>query len=200
MLIVDSKSRLKRLESCQKFANASFMKNQVLNGKEKIQQQKNAGKTLFQSDYMKDIKKIDEDIKSALKARNEDALTALRLLKTAIINKEKELRRELEVSEALQVVNTLSKQRRDSIEQYDKFDRKDLADKERAELKVLQEYLPPTLSEEELIQVIKQVISESGATNPKEMGAVMKAVMVKVAGCADGKHVSSLVVKLLQSK
>lgn len=149
---------------------------------------------------MKDFKKIDEDLKKALKDRDEDRLRVLRLFKTAIRNKEVELKRSLKENEYLQVATTLVKQRRESIEQFKKCGREDLVESEEKELKVLTEYLPPALSEEELIKIIKEAIHETGATGPKEMGNVMKVVMGKVAGRADGKIVSSLVVKMLQPK
>jgi hypothetical protein len=147
---------------------------------------------------MRDIKKIDEDLRVALKDRDEDCLRTLRMLKTAIRNKEVELKRKLEDEESLRVINTLAKQRRESIEQFNKGGRADLVEVEERELKILLEYLPPALSEEELIDIVKEAIAESGASSPKEMGRVMKLVVGKVAGRADGKTVSSLVVKLLQ--
>lgn len=147
---------------------------------------------------MKDIKKIDEDLKIALKDRDEDCLRALRMLKTSIRNKEVELKRSLESNEYLQIVNTLVKQRRESIEQFEKGGRQDLVGPEKKEIEILAAYLPPALPEEELVNIIKEAIKESGASSPKEMGKVMKLVMGKVAGRADGKQVGSLVTKMLQ--
>lgn len=149
---------------------------------------------------MKDIQKIGEDLKRALKSHDHDLVRTLRLLKTALRNKEVELNASLGDKEHLQVVNTLIKQRRESIEQFTKCGRLDLADSEEKEMAILQDYLPPALSEDELAGIIQQVIEESGALGPKEMGKVMKLVMEKVTGRADGKHVSSLVAKLLQLK
>lgn len=149
---------------------------------------------------MNDIKKIDEDLKKAIKERDTDRLQTLRALKTALHNKKVELIRALEDRECLQVVNTLVKQRRESIEQFEKGGRLDLVATEKKELEILLAYLPPSLSEEELANIVKEAISESGASDPKDMGIVMKIVMGKVTGRADGKAVSSLVAKLLQSK
>lgn len=148
---------------------------------------------------MKDIKKLDEDLKAAMKSKNEDALRALRMLKTAIKNKEVELIRPLEDKEYLQVINTLVKQRRESVEQFEKSGRQDLADIEKKEIEILAEYLPPSLSEDELTKIIEEAIKETGASSPADMGKVMKAAMGKIAGRADGKEVSALVSKKLQS-
>lgn len=149
---------------------------------------------------MRDIKKIGDDIKEALKARDEDRLRALRALKTAIRNKEVELKRPLEEREYIQIVNMLVKQRRESIDHFEKGGRKDLAVLEEEEIKILADYLPPSLSEEELSSIIDQAISESGASTPKDIGKVMKIVMEKIGGRADGRLVNSMTAKKLQMK
>jgi uncharacterized protein YqeY len=149
---------------------------------------------------MFDPKKIDEDLRNALKAKDECRLIAIRTLKTALKNKQVELMRPPSEAEFYQVVNTMVKQRRESIEQFEKGGRHDLASAEKRELDFLQRYLPPALSEEELVRIINDAIAESGAAGPKDMGVVMKAIKDKVAGRADGKFVSSLVIKCLQPK
>ena len=121
-------------------------------------------------------------------------LTALRMLKSALMNKSIEKGRALEASEELQVVSTLVKQRRDSIEQFTAGGRIDLADKEQAEIVVLETYLPAAVSGEELERVVAAAVAETGASGPKDMGKVMKAVMSALSGkTVDGKKVSELV-------
>ena len=149
---------------------------------------------------MSSIKRIDEDLRSALRSKDEDALRAIRAIKTALKNKSVELGAELKDQEALQVVRTLVKQCKDSIEQFKNGGRDDLAEAEQKELVTLESYLPPSLSEEEIEKIIDEAISETGASSPKEMGIVMKAVMQKTGGNADGKLVSSLVAKKIQAK
>ncbi len=129
-----------------------------------------------------------------MKAKDAPRLSALRMLKAALMNKGVEKNRALEASEEVQVVSMLVKQRRDSIEQFTKGGRADLADKERTEIGVLEAYLPPSVSPEELAQAVAQAVSETGATGPKDMGKVMKAVMAQFAGkTVDGKAVNELV-------
>ncbi|MFN7978967.1 MAG: GatB/YqeY domain-containing protein [Vicinamibacterales bacterium] len=141
---------------------------------------------------------ITADIAAAMKARDTTRLTALRMLKTALTNKSIEKGRALDGSEDLQVVNALVKQRRDSIEQFEAAGRRELADKERAEIVVLDAYLPPAASPEELAAAIDAAVASTGATSAKDMGKVMKAVMAGLAGkTVDGKQVNELVRKKL---
>jgi uncharacterized protein len=138
--------------------------------------------------------RLSSDIAVAMKAKDAARLSALRMLKAALMNKGVEKNRALEAGEELQVVSMLVKQRRDSIEQFTKGGRADLADKERAEIGFLEAYLPPSVSAEELAHAVAQAISETGATGPKDMGKVMKAVMAQFAGkTVDGKLVNELV-------
>jgi uncharacterized protein YqeY len=133
-----------------------------------------------------------------MKARDSSRLSALRMLKAAIMNKGVEKGRDLEDAEVLQVVASLVKQRRDSIEQFAKAGRTDLVEKETGELAVLQAYLPPSASPEEIDAAVAEAIAETGATSPKDMGKVMKAVMPKLAGKnADGKAVNEAVRRTL---
>lgn len=141
---------------------------------------------------------LTTDIATAMKARDTTKLTALRMLKTALTNKSIEKSRALDGAEELQVVNALVKQRRDSIEQFEAAGRQELADKERAEIGVLEAYLPPSASADELAAAVDAAVASTGATTAKDMGKVMKAVMAALAGkTVDGKQVNELVRKTL---
>lgn len=130
-------------------------------------------------------------IGAAMKARDQTTLDALRMLKTALTNKAVEKGRELDDAEAMQVVGTLVKQRRDSIEQFTKGGRQDLADKEAAEIRVLERYLPAAATPEEIAAAVDAAIAETGAASAKDLGKVMKAAMARLAGkSADGKAVN----------
>jgi uncharacterized protein len=138
--------------------------------------------------------KLSGDIGIAMKAKDATRLTALRMLKTALTNKSIEKGRALEAAEELQVVSSLVKQRRDSIEQFTAGGRADLAAKEQAEIVVLETYLPPSVSTEELEAAVAQAVADTGAAGPKDMGKVMKAVMAAFSGkTVDGKKVNELV-------
>ncbi len=145
------------------------------------------------------LDQIHTDLKEAMKSRDSLKLGALRMILTAVKNKEKEVRRELEEREVLQIISNQIKQRKDSIEQYRKGGREDLAQKEEQELKLLQEYMPQQLSREELEEMVKQTIDEVGASTVKDLGKVMKAIMPRVAGRADGKVVNQMVRTYLTS-
>ena len=141
---------------------------------------------------------VGADIAAAMKARDASRLSALRMLKAAIMNKGVEKGRDLDDTEVLQVVASLVKQRRDSIEQFSKAGRTDLVEKETGELTVLQAYLPPSATPEEINAAVAEAIAETGATSAKDMGKVMKAVMPKLAGKnADGKAVNEAVRRTL---
>ena len=142
--------------------------------------------------------KVAADITAAMKAKDAARLSALRMLKAAIMNKGVEKGRDLEDAEVLQVVSSLVKQRRDSIEQFGKAGRTDLVDKETGEIAVLEAYLPPAVSADEIDAAVAAAIAETGATSAKDMGKVMKAVMPKLAGKnADGKAVNEAVRRKL---
>lgn len=139
-------------------------------------------------------KTLSADIVTAMRAKDTTRLTALRMLKTALTNKSIEKGRALEAAEELQVVSQLVKQRRDSIEQFTKGGRQDLADKEQAEIVFLDSYLPPSASDDEIGTAVAAAITETGASSQKDMGRVMKAVMVALAGkTVDGKKVNEAV-------
>jgi len=141
---------------------------------------------------------VNADIAAAMKAKDSARLSALRMLKAAIMNKGIEKGHDLDDAEVLQVVASLVKQRRDSIEQFDKAGRADLVDKETGEIKVLEQYQPPAASADEIDAAVAAAIAETGAASAKDMGKVMKAVMPKLAGkTADGKTVNEAVRKRL---
>ena len=142
--------------------------------------------------------KVNAEITAAMKAREQVRLSSLRMLKAAIMNKGVEKNRDLDDAEVLQVVASLVKQRRESIEQFANAGRTDLVEKETAELSVLNQYLPPAASAEEIEAAVAAAIAETGAASPKDMGKVMKAVMPKLAGKnADGRAVNDAVRRKL---
>jgi len=141
--------------------------------------------------------KILQDMKEAMKARDQLRLSTLRLMVSEIKNREIDAKDELKDDEVLALIRKAVKQRRDSISQYEKGGRQDLADKEKAEMVILKAYLPEELSREELLTIIDEAVSATEASSPKEMGKVMKEVMPKVKGRADGKVVNELVRKRL---
>jgi uncharacterized protein len=142
--------------------------------------------------------KVAADITAAMKAKDAARLSALRMLKAAIMNRGVEKGRDLEDAEILQVVSSLVKQRRDSIEQFSKAGRTDLVEKETGEVAVLEAYLPPAATPEQIDAAVAEAIAETGASSAKDMGKVMKAVMPKLAGKnADGKAVNEAVRRKL---
>jgi uncharacterized protein len=144
------------------------------------------------------VEQVGTAITAAMKARDQATLGALRMLKAALMNKEVERGRALDESESLAVVAALIKQRRESIDQFGKAGRNDLVDKESAEVTVLNGFLPPAMSNDELDGIVDAAISETGATSVKDLGKVMKAVMPRLAGQnVDGKLVNELVRKRL---
>ena len=137
---------------------------------------------------------IEKDLVAAMKAREELRLSVLRMAKAALMNKKVELGKIPEDAEALAVLRTLIKQRRDSVEQFRKGKRDDLADKEEAEIKIIERYLPAGASDEEIEAALAVAIQETGATSAKDLGKVMKAAMAKLAGkSVDGKQVNEKV-------
>jgi uncharacterized protein len=133
-------------------------------------------------------------IADAMRKHDPVRLTALRMLKAALMNREAERGRSLDEGESLQVVTALVKQRRDSIEQFTNGGRQDLADKEAAEIRVLEAYLPPAADPAVVDRAVADAIAETGATSVKDMGRVMKAAMAKLTGqSVDGKTVNDLV-------
>ena len=143
--------------------------------------------------------RLTEDLKLAMKARDQLRMDVIRMIKAAVLNKEVEVKKDLDDAEMSRIMTTMIKQRKESVEQFEKGQRAELAAKERQEISIIEAYLPKALSPEELDRTVDAVIRESGATSAKDMGAVMKTVMARLAGQpVDGKHVSDLVrVKLL---
>ena len=141
---------------------------------------------------------VNADITAAMKAKDVPRLSALRMLKAAMMNKGVEKSRNLEDAEVQQVVSSLVKQRRDSIEQFSKAGRTDLVEKETAEIAVLEQYLPPAATAGEVDAAVAAAIAETGAVSPKDIGKVMKAVMPKLAGKnADGRTINESVRRKL---
>jgi uncharacterized protein YqeY len=137
--------------------------------------------------------KVDQEMIQALKTKDKIRLSALRMLKSGLHNREIDLKRELGDSEFLQLLASMVKQRKESIDQFEKGGRTDLVEKEKAELKVIEEFLPSQLSETELDAAIAEAIREVGATGIRDMGKVMKVLMPQVTGRADGKMVGDKV-------
>jgi uncharacterized protein len=141
---------------------------------------------------------VSAAITDAMRRKDAARLSALRMLKAAFMNREVEKGRALDDTEARQVVQSLVKQRRDSIDQFAKGGRQDLVDKETAEITVLEAYLPPAADPALIDSAVAEAIAETGATSPKDIGRVMKAAMARLAGqTIDGKAVNELVRKKL---
>jgi len=143
------------------------------------------------------IEQLDKQIIEALKAGEKDKLTTLRGLKSDIKYKQIDQKDPLTEQQVIEVLSSCAKKRRDSIEQYGNGGRDDLVQKEKAELEIINTYLPKQLSEEELRQMIAAAIEESGVDSPQKMGLVMKVLMPKIKGKADGKLVTKLVTEML---
>jgi uncharacterized protein YqeY len=138
--------------------------------------------------------RIVSDMTAAMKAKEPERLSALRMVKAALMNREKEHNTELTDAEVEKVLQSLVKQRRDAAEQYEQAGRGELAAKERAELGVIEEYLPQAATREEIERAVEEAIKETNASSMREMGAVMKAAQARLAGRnADGRAVSEIV-------
>ena len=144
------------------------------------------------------LAKVEEDLKGAMKGRDELKVSCLRLLKAAASNAAiQKGKANLEEAEVIDVIGKLIKQREESVTAYTKGNRPELAEKERREVAILKAYLPTAMPDEELKSIILAVVKETGASGPQGMGAVMKAVLPKVAGRADGGKVSQFVREAL---
>ena len=142
--------------------------------------------------------KIQSHLAEAMRSKDQLRLSVLRMMKSAVKNKEIDKMKPLEESEVIAVLNTLVKQRKDSIDQFRKGRREELAQKEEAEIKVIEEYLPAAASDEEIRRAIEEAIQETGAASMKDMGKVMKATMGRLTGkTADGSRVSQFVKERL---
>ena len=144
------------------------------------------------------VETVTQQIAIAMRQKDQASLAPLRMLKAALMNKEVEKGRELDDNESLQVVSSLVKQRRDSVEQFTAGGRQDLADREQAEILFLERFLPPAADAATIAAAVEAAVGETGAAGPKDMGKVMKAVMARLAGLsADGRQVSEAVKKRL---
>jgi len=140
------------------------------------------------------VEQVDTDLLAAMKAREALKLSVLRMMKAALKNKQVEVGKPLDDAQAVAVLRTLVKQRQDSVQQFRKGGRDDLADKEAAEIVIVESYLPSAATDEELEAAVVAALAETGATGPKDLGKVMKAVMAKLAGRnVDGKRVNEKV-------
>jgi uncharacterized protein len=143
---------------------------------------------------------IVSNLTASMKAQNAARTSTLRMVKAAMMNREIEKGGELDDDEMMKLLRSLVKQRRDSVEQYEKGRRQDLADKERAEIEVIEAYLPQAASQEEMEQAVAAAIAETGASSAKDIGKVMKAVQQSLAGKnADGRTLSEIVKAKLGS-
>jgi uncharacterized protein YqeY len=142
---------------------------------------------------MEIVKKLDQDFVAAYKAKDEIKVAVLRMVKTAIKNKQVELRRDLKDEEVYALLSKEAKQRQDAIAQFQKAGRADLADKEKKELEILHQYLPSPLTLQELSSIVDKTIKELEAQGIQHMGQVMRAIMSKYAGRVDGKELSQMV-------
>lgn len=140
---------------------------------------------------------IRADMTESMKAREAERLSTLRMLQAAVKNEQIETKRELTDEETLVLIRKAVKQRLDSIEQYTKGNRSDLADKETRELEILKTYLPPELSEQELETGLREIVASTGASSKKDFGKVMKEATARFKGRADGKTIQEIVSRLL---
>ncbi|MFD0870569.1 glutamyl-tRNA(Gln) amidotransferase subunit E [Chlamydia abortus] len=141
--------------------------------------------------------RLNEDMKQAMKSQDKFRLSVIRMIRSAIKNIEIDQRRSLDDNEVLDIISREIKQRKDSLQEFEKAGREDLAQAAKAEIAVIAEYLPQQLTEEEVRVLVQQTIQETGASSKAEMGKVMGALMPKVKGRADGKLVNQLVQQLL---
>lgn len=138
--------------------------------------------------------RLSEDLKHAMRGKDQLRMDVIRMIKAAALNKEIELKKNLDDADLSRIMTQLIKQRKESVEQYQKAKRDDLAGKELQEIAIIEAYLPKALSADDIAQVVAAVIQETGAVSLKDMGHVMKTVMAKLAGqTVDGKQVSDLV-------
>jgi uncharacterized protein YqeY len=146
------------------------------------------------------LERLNQDMKQAMKEKNKDKLTVIRMVKASLQNEVISLGNNVTLSadQELTILTREVKQRKDSLLEFEKAGRQDLVDKIKQELLILEEYLPQQLSEDELLEIVKVTISEVGATSKADMGKVMSAVMPKVKGQADGSAVKNAVASLLK--
>jgi len=141
--------------------------------------------------------RLSDDMKQAMKSQDKFRLSVIRMVRSAMKNQEIDLRRPLEDSEVLEIIGREIKQRKDSLQEFTKAGREDLAENVAAEIDIISAYLPEQLTEEEVKEIVQQTIQETGASSKADMGKVMAALMPKVKGRADGKLVNQLVQQFL---
>ncbi len=139
------------------------------------------------------LERLESDMIKAAKARDSERLGAIRFVRSRTKNRQIELRRELKDEDVVEVLSRIAKQHRESIEQFQEGGRDELVEHERRQLSVIEEYLPAQLGEQELLEILSGVVEETGATGPRDIGMVMKTIMPRVKGRADGKIVKALV-------
>ncbi|MCT3038037.1 GatB/YqeY domain-containing protein [Leuconostoc mesenteroides] len=144
------------------------------------------------------LEELNNDIKQAMKDKNKDVLSVIRMVKSTVMNEQINLGHDLTKEEELTVLSREVKQRQDSLTEFEKGNREDLAAGIRAELAILAKYLPEPLSDEKVIELVKDAIQKTGATSPKDMGKVMAIVTPQVKGKADGEFVANQVKNLLK--
>ena len=142
--------------------------------------------------------RLNEDMKQAMKQQDKFRLSVIRMLRSAVKNQEIERKKTLDDSEITDILVSELKQRRDSLQEFENAGRSDLAEKVKAEIAVINEYLPQQLTEEELKAIVQQTIQETGASSRADLGKVMAAIMPKIKGRADGKLVNQMVQQFLQ--
>jgi len=142
--------------------------------------------------------RLNEDMKQAMKAQDKFRLSTIRMVRASVKNQEIELRRPLDDNEVLEILSREVKQRKDSLQEFQKAGRDDLAQNLIAEIDIIAQYLPQQLTEEEIKAIVKQTMQETGASSKADMGKLMGALMPKVKGRADGKLVNQIVQQLLQ--
>lgn len=143
------------------------------------------------------FERLDAELKEALKSKDELRLSTIRMIKASLKNKSIEKMDVLSDEDIISVLATMAKQRRESIEQFSSAERSDLAEKEKKELEIIQSYLPEQLSQHAIDEIILSVIKECGASSPNDIGRVLKIVMPRIKGAADGKAVSQRAKELL---
>jgi len=139
------------------------------------------------------LERLESDMVKAAKARDSERLGAIRFVRSRTKNRQIELKRELKDEDVVEVLSRIAKQHRESIEQFQEGGRDELVEHERRQLSVIEEYLPAQLDEQELLEILSGVIEETGAAGPRDIGMVMKTMMPRVKGLADGKIVKALV-------
>ena len=141
---------------------------------------------------------LNDDMKTAMRAKDKERLAVIRMLKASLQNEEIKVGHELNADEELTILSREMKQRRDSLTEFEKAGRDDLSEKVKVEIAIVEEYLPAQLTDEEIREIVKQAIAKTGATSAKEFGKVMSAVMPQLKGKADGNQVNAIVKELLQ--